>query len=1072
MPKKPTESKASADYENVSTHTGERCYICNMFLAQEDDTKYGGCTTVKGKISPAGWCKWYELDLRFDFDYNNRPHPTPPQSTVDQTGAGVAKGSQPMDGMNMFLPLTKVDAVNQLVYGIATEETPDAVGEILDYMKSKPYFEEWSANISKATNGASLGNLRAMHSKVAAGKLTEITFNDPSRRIEICAKVVDPNEWLKVKEGVYTGFSIGGNYKSRVTDPGNPALKRYVADPTEISLVDLPCLPTATFQLIKSNGPAQEVEIRPFKTMSSPVEILQAFEKFHRGEYEELLQKGLAEEAASVGPDDHVGSPAGGNTRIPPGTEPDLETEGSEGGDITPPATPRTAHVDPGQRNRKDPVGDGELPSNSDEHVGDPGGSKSGTAGGSVTLKTQETETDPNEAEKAGMPPAVRAKLEQDKKGKGGGSGSKSEADKEDEDQDEVEEAHGEGGSATKASTTTTTVEVEKIVNVETPTVVQVWLARDGKPFTKKTEALAHNEELDSAEMAKSILSPTEAAIAALTTALDRVDGGTVKISDANAYDAAWQAAQKGTQTRAGAQPLGKVYNSTDDIPPAVKQHFKDANKQRQWMHVWNNVFKESGDEQKAFSQAWAAAEKAYTDEDVEKASQRVKAKYGDVKYADPGYQKDKKKRYPVDTEKHIRAAWSYIHMPKNAAKYGRGQADSIKGNIAAAWKDVIGGEPPAAGKIQGSAFIKMLGEGLSKHLYDVGDVACMILRMNDMVQCLEMEAVREGDSMQVAAELRANVASMCEFLRALVIEETEELVMGTEDLTGHDDDDDDGVALQILVRSAVGPNAKHLAKVFREAFGDYEDAQETAAKEAGAKYNKTPGYRLIEALEKVGSRLGQVNRMHLQAAHDHISSMTDGECCDEPDHEKWTKAGAKLSKAVKEKLQASHDHMADLGADCSMGKGAFFMATSSEVSAFEKSRGLGGGHLQKAIQERDAFKKALDQVGPTLKALTERIQKLEDTPEPVRRRVYQPGETGNGSVPETGQAHARTLEKGRDVLTDNFQYGGDFGKAAIDKFSEYLATLSPDQRALEMIKLAQRNPTLVIPDNPAWPLR
>ena len=38
---------------------------------------------------------------------------------------------------------------------------------------------------------------------------------------------------------------------------------------------------------------------------------------------------------------------------------------------------------------------------------------------------------------------------------------------------------------------------------------------------------------------------------------------------------------------------------------------------------------------------------------------------YGDVKYADP-----KNGKYPIDTEEHIRAAWSYINMPKNAAKY------------------------------------------------------------------------------------------------------------------------------------------------------------------------------------------------------------------------------------------------------------------------------------------------------------------------------------------------------------------------------------------------------------------
>lgn len=64
------------------------------------------------------------------------------------------------------------------------------------------------------------------------------------------------------------------------------------------------------------------------------------------------------------------------------------------------------------------------------------------------------------------------------------------------------------------------------------------------------------------------------------------------------------------------------------------------------------------------------------------------KAPYGTgTTYADPGYQADKKKRYPVDTADHVRAAWSYINMPKNAAKYSSSQVASIKAKIRAAAK-------------------------------------------------------------------------------------------------------------------------------------------------------------------------------------------------------------------------------------------------------------------------------------------------------------------------------------------------------------------------------------------------
>jgi hypothetical protein len=59
---------------------------------------------------------------------------------------------------------------------------------------------------------------------------------------------------------------------------------------------------------------------------------------------------------------------------------------------------------------------------------------------------------------------------------------------------------------------------------------------------------------------------------------------------------------------------------------------------------------------------------------------------YGDVKYADPGY-RDSKKRYPIDTPAHIRAAWAYINQADNAKFYSSEQLATIKGRIKAAAK-------------------------------------------------------------------------------------------------------------------------------------------------------------------------------------------------------------------------------------------------------------------------------------------------------------------------------------------------------------------------------------------------
>jgi regulator of replication initiation timing len=64
-----------------------------------------------------------------------------------------------------------------------------------------------------------------------------------------------------------------------------------------------------------------------------------------------------------------------------------------------------------------------------------------------------------------------------------------------------------------------------------------------------------------------------------------------------------------------------------------------------------------------------------------------AKTPYGDVEYADPGYQADKVKRYPIDTEAHARAAWSYIHQAGNAEKYSADQLSSIRVKVQNALK-------------------------------------------------------------------------------------------------------------------------------------------------------------------------------------------------------------------------------------------------------------------------------------------------------------------------------------------------------------------------------------------------
>lgn len=163
--------------------------------------------------------------------------------------------------MNLFARINKVDEAARKVYGRAVQEEPDLANEIFDYEKSKPYFAAWSGAFAKNTDGKSVGNVRAMHGKVAAGKLTELVFNDADKAIDVCAEIVDDAEWKKVQSGVYTGFSIGGKYVGGKTeDAVHKGVMRYTANPSEISIVDSPCIPSARFSMVKADGMVEERE--------------------------------------------------------------------------------------------------------------------------------------------------------------------------------------------------------------------------------------------------------------------------------------------------------------------------------------------------------------------------------------------------------------------------------------------------------------------------------------------------------------------------------------------------------------------------------------------------------------------------------------------------------------------------------------------------------------------------------------------------------------------------------------------------------------------------------------------
>jgi hypothetical protein len=191
--------------------------------------------------------------------------------------------------MDIFVPILKVDAATREVHGVMAEEARDKSGETFDYESSKPYVQAWSQAMEKDTNGRSVGNVRGQHGKIAAGKLVSITFDDATKTIPVVAKIVDNNEWEKVQEGVYNGFSIGGSYIKKWAD-GNTI--RYTAKPSEVSIVDNPCMYGAKFTMVKADG---AFEYRGFAgTQPAPSSDLAALRVQVRAQFDELHKQIIA----------------------------------------------------------------------------------------------------------------------------------------------------------------------------------------------------------------------------------------------------------------------------------------------------------------------------------------------------------------------------------------------------------------------------------------------------------------------------------------------------------------------------------------------------------------------------------------------------------------------------------------------------------------------------------------------------------------------------------------------------------------------------------------------------------
>lgn len=186
----------------------------------------------------------------------------------------MAKKFTPGERRTLFIPITRIDEEAREVWGYATTEQVDSFGTVFDYDASKRAYAEWSNEFDIRTGGESKGNLRAMHQKIAAGKLIAVQPDDVARGIYVGARVVDDAEWKKVKENVYTGFSHG------VTLLEAPKLERREGKAVEVfrkfrveelSLADKPSNGGAVFTMVRRAADGTHQVLTPIQAAIAAV---------------------------------------------------------------------------------------------------------------------------------------------------------------------------------------------------------------------------------------------------------------------------------------------------------------------------------------------------------------------------------------------------------------------------------------------------------------------------------------------------------------------------------------------------------------------------------------------------------------------------------------------------------------------------------------------------------------------------------------------------------------------------------------------------------------------------------
>lgn len=143
---------------------------------------------------------------------------------------------------DIFIPITKIDEDERMVYGWASTPEIDSDGEII---KTEALEKALPAYMKFPT-------IREMHQPKVAGTTKQADVS--KKGMYIGAKIIADEAWNFVKEGLYSGFSVAGNVIKR---SGNVIKEMELV---EISLVDVPANKASVIEVWKRGKLSKDAE--------------------------------------------------------------------------------------------------------------------------------------------------------------------------------------------------------------------------------------------------------------------------------------------------------------------------------------------------------------------------------------------------------------------------------------------------------------------------------------------------------------------------------------------------------------------------------------------------------------------------------------------------------------------------------------------------------------------------------------------------------------------------------------------------------------------------------------------